>query len=672
MASLRVGPRYIVAAIKKVGEILTVEELLINVRLSAQGVKDGADEAVSHLKRIEEIKDTLGEELVLRISSAAIEQAARKIQLLRDSGRITREEAHAGYALVLEAFERAEIQKLEIERRMFNLRRQMAANEVREILSEATGRDATTDFAAIINSLSELQQRYIDDMEITDAIEEEIARNMIARNRKLADMRADTLREEIEAIERRMEISRRSDGIGLGGDVFSHTLEAERAAKQEIIALIEAQMEFYKEMGSTRTDYESLMLERLIELHRQYHLRLENIEIDLTRQRFDALQTEHTEIKQAATEAARQYFDARKQLQMEALDAELQAFRDAQDEKRRELRHSFDDEIAALRHQGGRISQELQQRISVVRDAADAEIEEHRRRIAEIDELLRTQAREERDERDMLRIGIIEEKLRYERDDMNIFRLNRELERALADFNSRRERETLQDERAELNDKISAARQAANQEIEILRNTSQEAGRLYQEQTRAKITELTRKRDAALRALDDETRAGVEHFRERRTNIEEFYRDKFRMAEANANDEKMLLKRTQQQMYQFLVSAEVRENYRRAGQAHGHAYRNIFMQYLDQVAARIEALAREASQAGSGVGMPPLAFGLMNHAQGLSAFAAANAPIAQSAQAQNIDSRSATINQTFNVQGGEVSQYAVKKAATASLRMVLG
>jgi len=555
---------------------------------------------------------------------------------------------------------------------MFNLRRQMAADEVRSILSQATGRDATTDFAAIINALSELQQKYINDMEIADAIEEEIARNMLARNRKLADMRADSLREEIEAIERRVEISRRSDGIGFAGDTFEHTLEAERTAKQEIIALIEAQMEFYKEMVNTRTDYESLMLERLIELHRQYHLRLENIEIDLTRQRFDTLNSEHEEIKQAAIEAARQYFDARRQLQLESLDAELQAFRDAQDEKRRELRHSFDDEITALRHQSSRMSAELQQRISIVREASNAEIEEHRRRISEIDELLRAQTRDERDERDMRRIGIIEEKLRYERDEMNIFQLNRELERALADFNSRREREALQDERTELSDKISAARQAANQEIEILRNTHQEATRLYQEQTRAKITELTRQRDAALRTFDEETRATVQHFQERRTNIEEFYRDKFQMAQENANSEKMLMQRTQQQMYQFLVSAEVRENYRRAGQAHGHAYRTIFMQYLDEVAARIAALAREASRAGGSVGISPLAFGLMSHAQDVSAFAAANAPIAQTASAQNIDSRSATINQTFHVANGDISQYAVKKAATASLRMVLG
>ncbi|MCL2853419.1 MAG: hypothetical protein FWE20_10390 [Defluviitaleaceae bacterium] len=635
-------------------------------------MKNGVDEAVAQLRRIEDIKDALGEELVLRISSAAIEEAARKIQLLRDSGQITREEAHAGYALILEAFEWAELQKLEIERRMYNIRRQIAAQEVRDIIGEATGRDSTTDFAAIINALSELQRKYIDDLEIADSIEAEIARNMLERNRKLADMRAESLQEEIAAIERRVEISRRSDGIGFGNSVFEHDLESEREAQREIIALIETQIEFYREMGSARTDYESLMLERLLELHRAYHRQLENLEIDLTRQRSDALRAEHQEIKQLVVESAREYFDARKQIQIEALDAELQRFRDAQDERRRALRRSFDDEITALRSQRSLVTAEFDQRINAIRTAAAAEIEEHRRRISEIDELLRAQSREERDERDLRRIAIIEDALRFERDEMNIFQLNRELERALADFNSRREREALQDERQELNDKISAVRQTANEEIAILRESSAEANRLAQEQAQLRIAELQRSRDEARRVLDDETHEGVRHFQQRRSDIEEFYRDKYNMAVENANDEKMLMMRTQQQMYQFLVSAEVRENYRRAGAAHGHAYRDIFMRYLDEVANRLAQLAAAASRAGAGVGMTPLSFGLLEGARGAAAFAAQSAGITPMSYAQSVDSRTATINQTFNVTGGDVSHYAVKRAATQSLRMVLG
>ena len=652
---------------------MNVEELLISVRLSAQGLKNGVDEAVAQLRRIEEIKDTLGEELVLRISSAAIEDAARKIQLLHNAGQITREEAHAGYALVLEAFEWAEMQKLEIERRMYSLRREMAANEIRDVLSQASGRDTTTDFAAIINALSELQQRYIDDLEIADAIEDEIARNMIARNRKIADKRVETLSDEIEAIERRVDTSRRSDGIGFGGDVFSHTLETEREAKLEIIALIEEQIKFYKEMANTRTDYESLMLERLLEMHISYHRQLENIEISMARERSDALRAEHEEIKQASIAAAREYFDTRRQIQIEALEAELQAFRAAQDERRRALRQSFDDEITVLRDQRRDVTHEFEQRITAIRAAADAEIEEHRRRITEIDELLRAQSRDERDERDLRRIAIIEDKLKHERDEMNLFQLNRELERALADFNSRQEREALQDERAALNDKISELRQAANQEIDIIRNTRAEANRLAQEQTQIKITELQRSRDAALHALDEETSAGVSHFQERRQNIEEFYREKYELAVANANDERLLLKRTQTEIYQFLVSAEVRDNYRRAGSAHGNAYRDIFMRYLDEVARRIEELARRASEAGQGVGMRALSFGLMEDARGVSELAAHSLSLTTHGyHTPNVDSRSATVYQTFNVASGEVSHYAVKKAAVQSLRMVLG
>ena len=650
---------------------MTVEELLISVRLSAQGVKDGVDEAVAQLRRIDEIKEQLGEELVLRIGGAAIEETMRKIQLMRSAGQITREEAHAGYALVLEAFEWAELQKLEIERRMYDLRRQMAADEVREVLSQATGRDASTDFAAIINQLSELQQRYIDDLEIADTIEAEIARNMMERNRKLADMRAEALSDEIAAIERRVEVSRRSDGVGFGSDVHEHTLEAERNAQREIIALIEAQIEHYRDMGNARTDYESLMLERMLELHRNYHRALENLEIDMARQRSDELRAEHDEITALALTAVREYFNERQRIQAEALDAELQGFRDARAEKRRDLQQGFDDEIAALRGQRSQLMHEMDQRITAIRTAADAEIEQHRRRIAEIDELLRTQGRDERDERDLRRIAIIEDKLLHERDEMNIFQLNRELERARADMEARHEREALQDERAALNDKISAARQAASQEIEIIRNTRNEANRLVQEQTQVKIAELQKQREEALRTLDEETREGVRHFQERRDNVAEFYRQKMELAEENASDQRILTKRTQQQIYQFLISEEVREDYRRVGQAHGYAYREIFMRYLDEVARRIAELARRASEAGANVGMRALDFNLMGDVRGLSAFAADQAGHAAFGQGV-VDSRSANVYQTFHVASGEVSHYAVKKAATQSLRMVLG
>jgi len=653
---------------------VNVEELLIAVRLSVKGVKEGVDEAVAQLRRIEQIKDGLSEELVMRISSAAIEEATRKVQLLRDSGQITREEAHSGYALILEAFEWSEMQKLDIERRMYAIRRQMAAQEVRDIVGEATGRDATTDFAAIINALSELQQRYINDLSIADSIEAEIARNMMERNRKLADMRADDLREEIEAIERRVEISRRSDGIGFGENVHEHGLEAERDAQREIIALIEAQIEFYREMGVRRTEYESLMLERLLEMHRAHHLQLENLEIGLTRERSDALRAEHEAIKQLAIDAAREYFEARLAIQTEALDTETQRFRDAQDERRREMRASFDEEIAALRNQRGQLTSEFEMRISSIRAAADAEIEEHRRRIAEIDEIIRTQGREERDMRDQQRIDIIKDAILFERDEMNVMSLEREMERVVSEMNARREREALQDERRELQDKISEVRQAANREIEILRNTRTEANALANDQAQTKIAALQRSRDEALRALDEETAEGLRHFRQRREDIAEFYRDKLDLAIENANDEKLLLQRSQADMYRFLVSAEVRDNYRRAGQAHGSSYRDIFMQYLDEVSRRIAILAAEASAAGSVVGMAALSFhtGLAHNAELAGVFAAQSfaAPAAQ--LSGNVDNRTATVNQTFNIADGEVSYFAVKKAATQSLRMILG
>lgn len=653
--------------------ILTVDELVIRVSMAAEGVREGVDGALLQLGRLEEVQKRLSEEIRVRVSEASIQEAMRKITLLRSSGQITREEAHTGFEYLIEAFEWAELQKLEIQRRMYGLRHQMAAQEVQGVLASATGRDATTDFMAIIEALREVQARYVNDIEIVDAIEEEIAQNMMRRNVKLADMRILAMNEEIAAIERRMDVSRRSDGIGFGENAHEHSLELEKAAIQEIIRLVEGQIEFFKDIGQARTDHEEQTLERLLGLARSYYEQLENLELDMARNKMAELEAERESIRTEALEALRQYVQQRKSIQMEGLDAELGAYREAREQKRRELRDSFAEEISEIRRHRENIQQEFDEQIRAVREAVDAEIAEYRRRVEEIDTAIREARREEQDERDRQRIAVIQDSLKFERDDFNRMQLERELERAMADISQRQAREGKEDERRELNAQIREAREAANTQIDILRQARAEALRLYAEETRVRVGEMETQRDAALRLMDEQTRAGLEHFEQRRRDILEFYRDKYEAAAQNAQDEKFLLQRTHEEMYRFLISPKVQDNYASAGQAHGRAYAQRFHAYLDQIAQRIAMLTQQI--AGFGFGGPSFggfAAGLQTEAIGVSLAASRVVQKPHMAEAKPMDARSAIINQTFNISEKELSYHEVKQAAKAGLRLALG
>ena len=621
-----------------------VDELVIRIGLAAEGVREGVDEALAHLSRLEEMRQGLSEEIYMRISEASVAEAVRKVQLLRDAGSISREEAHAGFAYILEAFEASEMQKLEIERRMYGLRRQMAAAEVREVLGQATGRDATTDFMAIIEALREVQSRYLGDLEIVESIEEEIVANMVRRNRKLADERVAAMEEQIEAVQRRVEVSRMMDGLETESGRHEHSLELERAALLEKKAIVREALEYFKEAGRERTDYEKLVIERLLEQMRGYYIALEDMEISMARVRQGELAAEAEGIRAEALAALRAYLEERQAITMQGLDAELRAFRAVRDEKRRELRQSFADEIHDVRSHRQEIQREFDEKIRAVRAAADAEIAEHRRRVLEIDNAIRDARIAEQDERDERRIGVIQDSLTFERDDFNRMQLERELERLLDAKSQRHERQALEEERRTLNEKIREAREAASAQQDILRQARAEAILIYNEETRVRVRELEKQRDAALRVMDEETRAGVENFARRRRDLVEFYRQKYDMAVRNSQDEIFLTKRTQEEMYRFLVSPGVLGNYRQAGQSHARAYSDVFHSYLDGIAARIAALAKHAAS----VYVPSPTVG------------------------QGIAPRAAVVNQAFYVAEPIVAYHDVKQAARAGIRLALG
>ena len=623
-----------------------VEELVIRLALAAEGVKEGVDYALLHMQRLEEMRRGLSEEIYMRISEASVAGAIRKVQLLREAGSISREEAHDGFAYILEAFEATQIQKLDIERRMYGLRRQMAANEVREVLGQATGRDATTDFMAIIDALREVQQRYVDDLGIVEAIEEEIFENMVRRNRKLADERVAAMNEQIEAVQRRAEVSRMSDGLGFGEDRHEHTLELEREAVLEKKRLVGEALEYFKQAGRDRTDHEKLVIGRLLEQMRGYYIELENMELDMARNRQSALEAEAEGIRTEALAALRKYLDERVRVVMEGLDGELRAFRDMRDEKKRELRQSFADEIASVRAHRQDIQRGFDEQIRMVREAADAEIAEHRRRIEEIDAAIRGARVAEQDERDDRRIAVIRDSLEFERDDFNRMQLERELERVLEAQAQRHERQGLEEERRLLNEKIRAAREAASEQADILRRSRAEAVEIYNEETRLRVQELERQRDVALRIMQEETRAGVENFALRRRDLQEFYREKYEMAVENSRDERFLTMRTQEEIHRFLISPAVLENYRHAAQSHGRAYSDVFNAYLDAIAVRISALMQQVTM--FSIPMPFAQQGF------------ANAPAG------------AVINQSFYVSEPAVVYHDVKQAAKAGLRLALG
>ncbi len=104
------------------------------------------------------------------------------------------------------------------------------------------------------------------------------------------------------------------------------------------------------------------------------------------------------------------------------------------------------------------IKARYKEEIEAAKEAADAEIAIYEGRIRDIDALLKQESRKDLDNSQLDKIRRLNEQLLFETDDSNKYELQKEIANLQAEFEKRKRRESLEDEKALLKDEILAVK----------------------------------------------------------------------------------------------------------------------------------------------------------------------------------------------------------------------
>ncbi len=700
--------------------------------MSAEGVTQGVSEAMTQLRKLNSVNEVIklaidsselekGKVSIKEVTELlknmgkqppeSLEQAKAKVDilekqafgykesiaLLRDKralDQITALEEIVWLERISEKYASNEKEKIDAEKRIYEARKKynkkIFEEELAEIDSLNTGSIKTTDFAAKINAYGELIAKYAEDEEKLAVIGEKVASDLIARNKKIVDSNMERLNENISIIEREQEIAKKREGLLLGnGEKFQYSKDEEIAHAKQKIDLIELEIQKIEEKGNIASQYELDTLEKLYSMKQEYLKDIEDLEIDKEHEKTKKLLEILKEAKEEALEVVKQQIRKEQELKMKAIDDEIDIFKKGQNEKKKEIEKYYKDEISALNKQKESIIQGFKDRIEAIKSAVDLEIAQYKRRIEEIDEILKQDTRNDKDSSELKNIAVIEDELKYEKDESNIYELQKTLAKAKNEYEKRKRKESLEDEKDSIKDKISALQEGLKNEIKILEKEKEAAISTYEQEAEAKKVQLEIQKEAALKTLAEETKAGLEHLNQRRADLEAFYKEKLNKAKLNAQQEKELLKLTQKEMYEYLMLSEVLSNYEMAGEAHGKAYQGSFNRILDEIEARLRSLALVSGGSGGyggssysaasfssgvssfGAGISDFAASAMNNAMEFSLNAVSNVQNTRNVNS-SYDNRTATVNQSFNVTSGDVSPYEAKKAAKQALKLALG
>lgn len=465
------------------------------------------------------------------------------------------------YAKTAEDFEK-------IDKLIYSARKQVNDewydNEIKSIQKLNKGREDNTDFAGIINKYQELIQElkviYKDYPETLKQVEDEVNNYIIEateqRLLKISNLEKEALNERMQNTQEHIALMKKLNGLetSSGEIVFTYEDEA-KLIKQNLDDITKAINEFVGQKGNNTkemTDIDKEYYEYLLDMQKSYNTKYIELLIDGEKEK--------------------------QEKQQEANEKRIQDLKDTfnkQEELAKDYNKKYIEDIKSR----------YEQEIELAKNASNEEISIYEERIKAIDDILKQDSRNERDEEILDNIKRAEEQLKYETNESNKYELQKEIDSLKDEYEKNKKKDSLEDEKESLQEQIDILKETNNQKIEELQKMRDYEIEQAEKMLENYVTSLEKRLETEIKINDEVTKNLNENLDKRLDEIKKMYAKKEKATTENVNTENKIIEDGTNKLINSLYNFT--SSFSDVGRIWGQAVADAFNSVVDSVSANI-------------------------------------------------------------------------------------
>lgn len=437
-------------------------------------------------------------------------------------------------------------------------------NEIETIQKLNKGREDNTDFADIINKyqdlIEELKVIYKNYPETLKQLETEVNNYIIdmteQRLVKIANLEKETLNEKIKNTEEHISLMKKLNGLDTGNGEIIFTYEDEaKLIKQNLDEITKTLNEFVVQKGNNiklMTDIDKEYYEYLLEMQKSYNSKYTDLLINAEKER----QAKEKEVNEKRIKDLEDSFKRQEELAKECNKKYIE-----------EIKSRYDEEI------------------ELAKNAANEEIAIYEQRIKEIDDILKQDQRDERDEDILDKIKRAEEQLKYETSETNKYELQKEIDRLKAEYEKNQKKDALEDEKEDLQEQINAIKENNNKKIEELQKMRDYEIEQAEKALESYLASIETRLEIEINANEEATKNLKKNLDKRLDETKKMYTKKEKATTENINKENEIIEggtnRLINTLYNFTSS------FSDIGSSWGQAVADAFNSVVDSITSNI-------------------------------------------------------------------------------------
>ena len=437
-------------------------------------------------------------------------------------------------------------------------------SEIETIQKLNKGREDNTDFAGIINKYESLIEQlkiiYKDYPETLKQLEDEVNNYIIEATEqrliKISNLEKEDLNEKIQATEEHIALMKKLDGLDTGNGEISFTYEDEaRLIKQNLGEITKVINEFVAEKGNNTklmTDIDKEYYEYLLETQKSYNSKYIDLLINIEKEKQDKQKQANDELIQSLEDS----FKTQEELAKEHSKKYIE-----------EIKARYDEEI------------------EIAKNAANEEIAIYEQRIKEIDNILKQDQRDERDEDILDKIKRAEEQLKYETNETNKYELQKEINNLKAEYEKNQKKDALEDEKENLQEQINALKESNNKKIEELQKMRDYEIEQAEKALENYLSSLETRLETEIKTNEEATKDLKKNLDKRLEQVKKMYIQKEKATKDNVNRENDLIESGTNRLINILYNYT--SDFSDIGAGWGQAIAEAFNSVIDTLTANI-------------------------------------------------------------------------------------
>ena len=437
-------------------------------------------------------------------------------------------------------------------------------NEIETIQKLNKGREDNTDFADIINKyqdlIKELKVIYKDYPETLKQLEDEVNNYIIdmteQRLVKIANLEKEALNEKIKNTEEHISLMKKLNGLDTGNGEIIFTYEDEaRLIKQNLDEITKSLNEFVTQKGNNTklmTDIDKEYYEYLLEMQKSYNSKYTDLLINAEKER----QAKEKESNEKRIKDLEDSFKRQEELAKEYNKKYIE-----------EIKSRYDEEI------------------ELAKNAANEEIAIYEQRIKEIDDILKQDQRDERDEDILDKIKRAEEQLKYETNETNKYELQKEIDRLKAEYEKNQKKDALEDEKEDLQEQINAIKENNNKKIEELQKMRDYEIEQAEKALESYLASLETKLEIEINTNEEATKNLKKNLDKRLDETKKMHTKKEKATTENVNKENQIIESGANRLINTLYNFT--SSFSDIGSSWGQAVADAFNSVVDSITSNI-------------------------------------------------------------------------------------